>query len=58
MAVGYRMTDYRLAGDAPPVWLRFADRVAYWLVFRNIRRMIGSTAAASPSRVLRRSRRI
>jgi long-chain acyl-CoA synthetase len=41
MAVGYRMIDHRLAGEAPPAWLRLADRVAYWLVFRNIRRMIG-----------------
>ena len=41
LAIGNRMTDYRLEGRTPPVWLRLADRAAYWLVFRNIRRMIG-----------------
>jgi long-chain acyl-CoA synthetase len=41
MTVGHRMTEYRLAGEAPPAWLRIADRIAYWAVFRNIRRMIG-----------------
>ncbi|MGY3605201.1 MULTISPECIES: AMP-dependent synthetase/ligase [unclassified Bradyrhizobium] len=41
MAVGYCMTDYRLEGEEPPLPLRFANRLAYWLVFRNIRRMLG-----------------
>ncbi len=41
MAIGYRMTDYRLEGEAAPLSLRLANRVAYWLVFRNIRRMLG-----------------
>ncbi len=41
MAIGYCMTECRLAGEAPPIWLKLADRVAYWTVFRNIRRMIG-----------------
>ncbi|TAI66264.1 AMP-dependent synthetase/ligase [Bradyrhizobium sp. Leo170] len=41
MAIGYRMTDYRLQGEQPPLSLRFANRLAYWLVFRNIRRMLG-----------------
>src|SRR5262249_5695979 len=41
MSVGYRMTDCKLEGEAPPLSLRLADRVAYWLVFRNIRRMLG-----------------
>jgi len=41
LAIGNRMNDYRLEGRTPPVWLRLADRAAYWLVFRNIRRMIG-----------------
>ncbi|WP_027549630.1 long-chain fatty acid--CoA ligase [Bradyrhizobium sp. Cp5.3] len=39
--VGLRMTDCRLEGKAPPLLLRIANRVAYRLVFRNIRRMIG-----------------
>jgi long-chain acyl-CoA synthetase len=39
--VGYRMTDCRLEGEKPSLALRLADRAAYWLVFRNIRRMIG-----------------
>jgi long-chain acyl-CoA synthetase len=41
LAVGYRMTDCRLQGATPPLSLRLANRVAYWLVFRNIRRMLG-----------------
>ncbi|WP_027580080.1 AMP-dependent synthetase/ligase [Bradyrhizobium sp. Ai1a-2] len=41
MAIGYRMTDYRLEGEQPPLPLRFANQLAYWLVFRNIRRMLG-----------------
>src|SRR5437762_10197729 len=41
LSVGNRMTEYRLHGDAPPLPLRAANRVAYWLVFRNIRRMLG-----------------
>jgi long-chain acyl-CoA synthetase len=41
MAAGYRMTDCRIAGDEPSTSLRLANRVAYWLVFRNIRRMLG-----------------
>jgi long-chain acyl-CoA synthetase len=39
--VGFRMTDCRLDGRAPSLPLRIANRVAYRLVFRNIRRMIG-----------------
>ncbi|MCA6109252.1 AMP-dependent synthetase/ligase [Bradyrhizobium cenepequi] len=41
MAIGYRMTDCRLEGEQPPLPLRFANQLAYWLVFRNIRRMLG-----------------
>jgi long-chain acyl-CoA synthetase len=41
MAIGYRMTDHRLEGEQPPLPLRFANQLAYWLVFRNIRRMLG-----------------
>jgi len=41
LAIGYRMTEYRLEGDVPPLSLRLANRAAYWLVFRNIRRMLG-----------------
>lgn len=41
MDVGYRMTDCRLEGGMPSLALRLANRVAYWVVFRNIRRMIG-----------------
>jgi long-chain acyl-CoA synthetase len=39
--VGYRITACRLEGEAPPLSLKLANRLAYWLVFRNIRRMIG-----------------
>jgi long-chain acyl-CoA synthetase len=41
LAVGYRMTDCRLEGETPSLSLRLANRAAYRLVFRNIRRMLG-----------------
>src|SRR6202166_4444008 len=41
MAVGYRMTEGKLDGETPSLGLRLANRAAYWLVFRNIRRMLG-----------------
>src|SRR3954465_2966841 len=41
LAIGYRLTDCRLAGDTPSVSLRLVNKAAYWLVFRNIRRMLG-----------------
>ncbi len=41
MAVGYRMTEGRLDGETPSLALQLANRAAYWLVFRNIRRMLG-----------------
>src|SRR6202790_1279952 len=41
LAIGYRMTECRLEGAPPPLSLRLANRLAYWLVFRNIRRMLG-----------------
>jgi long-chain acyl-CoA synthetase len=41
LAVGYRLTDCKLAGDTPSLSLRLANQAAYWLVFRNIRRMLG-----------------
>jgi long-chain acyl-CoA synthetase len=41
LAAGYRLTDCKLAGDAPSLSLRLANKAAYWLVFRNIRRMLG-----------------
>src|SRR4029077_12862427 len=41
LAIGNRMTECRLQGKAPPLSLRLANRAAYWLVFRNIRRMLG-----------------
>ncbi len=41
LATGYRMTDCRLEGNRPSLSLRLANRVAYRLVFRNIRRMLG-----------------
>jgi long-chain acyl-CoA synthetase len=41
LAIGNRITDHRLQGETPPLSLRLANRAAYWLVFRNIRRMIG-----------------
>src|SRR5439155_10679896 len=41
LAIGYRMTDCRLEGNRPSLSLRLLNRAAYWLVFRNIRRMLG-----------------
>jgi long-chain acyl-CoA synthetase len=41
LAIGNRVTEHRLQGETPPLPLRLANRLAYWLVFRNIRRMIG-----------------
>lgn len=41
LAIGHRTATYRLEGDTPPLSLRLANRAAYWLVFRNIRRMLG-----------------
>ncbi len=41
LAIGNRVTEYRLQGDTPPLSLRLANSAAYYLVFRNIRRMLG-----------------
>jgi long-chain acyl-CoA synthetase len=41
LGLGDRMTEYKLEGGTPPLSLRLANRAAYWLVFRNIRRMLG-----------------
>jgi long-chain acyl-CoA synthetase len=41
LSIGYRMSAHRLEGSAPPLSLKLASRIAYALVFRNIRRMIG-----------------
>jgi len=41
LSIGDRMAGCRLEGAAPSLPLRLASRLAYWLVFRNIRRMIG-----------------
>jgi long-chain acyl-CoA synthetase len=41
LAIGNRVTEYKLQGDTPPLPLRLANSAAYYLVFRNIRRMLG-----------------
>ncbi len=41
LGIGYRMTDCKLDGETPSLSLRLVNRAAYWLVFRNIRRMLG-----------------
>jgi long-chain acyl-CoA synthetase len=41
IGVGQRLADCRLEGQEPPPSLRLMGRAAYWLVFRNIRRMLG-----------------
>jgi long-chain acyl-CoA synthetase len=41
LGIGYRMTDCKLDGETPSLSLRLVNKAAYWLVFRNIRRMLG-----------------
>jgi long-chain acyl-CoA synthetase len=41
LAIGNRMTERKIEGQTPPLPLRLANQAAYWLVFRNIRRMLG-----------------
>jgi long-chain acyl-CoA synthetase len=41
IGVGYRMADVRLAGGKPSLALRVAFQAAYWLVLRNVRKLIG-----------------
>jgi long-chain acyl-CoA synthetase len=41
LGVGRRLADCRLEGRTPPPSLRLLGQAAYWLVFRNIRRMLG-----------------
>ncbi|TKW73498.1 MAG: long-chain fatty acid--CoA ligase, partial [Bradyrhizobium icense] len=41
LGIGNRMTECRLEGETPSLGLRVANKFAYWLVFRNIRRMLG-----------------
>ncbi len=41
IGIGYRRADRRLAGEPPSPWLEFQFRLAYWLVLRNIRKMMG-----------------
>src|SRR6201995_2686500 len=41
LAMGYRLVDCKLEGDTPSLPLRLANKAAYWLVVRNIRRMLG-----------------
>lgn len=39
--IGYRMANCRLEGRQPSAALRLANQAAYWLVLRNIRKMLG-----------------
>jgi long-chain acyl-CoA synthetase len=41
IGLGYRMAEHRLAGTSPSLPLRLANWAAYWLVLRNIRKMMG-----------------
>ena len=41
IGTGYRLVDCKLEGQRPSLALRLANRAAYWLVLRNIRRMLG-----------------
>jgi len=41
LGIGQRLAECRLEGRPPPLSLRLMGQAAYWLVFRNIRRMLG-----------------
>ncbi|WP_315833453.1 AMP-dependent synthetase/ligase [Bradyrhizobium prioriisuperbiae] len=41
IGTGYRLVDCKVEGVEPPLALKLANRMAYWLVLRNIRRMLG-----------------
>jgi long-chain acyl-CoA synthetase len=41
IGVGYRMADARLAHRQPSFLLKAAFQLAYWLVLRNVRKLIG-----------------
>ena len=41
IGIGYRMAEHRLAGTSPAPLLRLANMLAYWLVLRNVRKMMG-----------------
>jgi long-chain acyl-CoA synthetase len=41
IGIGYRMADCRLEGRTPGLGLSLANQAAYWLVLRNIRKMLG-----------------
>src|SRR4051794_6737214 len=36
LGIGHRVTEHKLEGQTPPLPLRLANQIAYWLVFRNI----------------------
>ncbi len=41
IGVGFRMADAKLAGKKPSLGLQLAFQAAYWLVLRNVRKLIG-----------------
>ena len=41
IGVGYKIADKRLAGEPVPALLRAQFQLGYWLVLRNIRKMMG-----------------
>lgn len=41
IGTGYRLVDCKVEGVEPPLVLKFANQMAYWLVLRNVRRMLG-----------------
>jgi long-chain acyl-CoA synthetase len=41
IGTGYRLVDCKVEGVEPPLALKLANRMAYWLVLRNVRRMLG-----------------
>ncbi|HXE69782.1 MAG TPA: AMP-dependent synthetase/ligase [Hyphomicrobiaceae bacterium] len=41
IGIGYRMAEHRLRGTTPSSLLRLANAAGYWLVLRNIRKILG-----------------
>ncbi len=41
IGVGFKMADHRLAGTQPSAGLKLANKAAYYLALRNVRKMLG-----------------
>ena len=43
LSVGYRMADFRLCKEAPPIGWRLLNRIAYLVLFRSLKNYFGLT---------------